>query len=799
MKQHQQKIKNEIETINNSLRSGNSKDINSLLKKRAELINSVAPNTGTFPCSAIPIPLPQTFGGTGTESTLGGALVNENAPQELTNKIINGNCNSITNITVTISGVLPIISGGTGLSLIALDGVLIGNNSSTPTVQTISGNIVDTSSIQTFINKIIDASLNPIIISTGQLTDVSETTLVDGDILIYNTSSNAFINNTLVSGTGISIVNSPGVITINSFGDGASYYWVGILENGVQGYTTIGAAIAAAVIAGASNTNRKTIIIAPGTYTENIVVSDGIDLTCFTNNGSNNNNTAMITSNIGVPVILEGSVTLTNITVTGIGFNSVMVNDVPNININLTNVNLYGSGGYGFYVNNTNNINVTIQNVQISNDNGLFINTVNQSNFGGYLLNINGGLIFTNVTGNFFNCNIGSSTPIVLTNSSINQEFGSWQGNVLLNNNTTLLIFSVGIIVGSGVPITIDGSSTLISFSSVYGRFSGVGFLIDGTGTWQSHGSFVYPGSNSTTFNSSTLNYTTQGDLGLNDGQIMIGQTGGESVATTLSVGSNINITNGVGSITISALGPFSDSIPLIMDNNDNTKQAILSATLIPTGITNTYILPNNGGSSVFVDNTTSQTLTNKVLDSNTNVIGATQLMTTGADVIINTADPPTGAGQVLMTTSTTSATWQPALSLSWNNFSAVLGDGTNNFTLGNNECSYFMLASNMLFFSIHVDWSSKGSAAGNFQITVPWTASNGGGINATRWPITLGNTISGIIITGGYQIGAGMNGGGNIITLEEYISGSSSTVLSCGTSFMTTGELQLSGWILSV
>ncbi len=47
-------------------------------------------------------------------------------------------------------------------------------------------------------------------------------------------------------------------------------------------FTTIGAAITAAITAGASNTNPYNIYIKPGVYTENITLSDGINLIGFT-------------------------------------------------------------------------------------------------------------------------------------------------------------------------------------------------------------------------------------------------------------------------------------------------------------------------------------------------------------------------------------------------------------------------------------------------------------------------------------------------------------------------------------
>lgn len=103
---------------------------------------------------------------------------------------------------------------------------------------------------------------------------------------------------------------------------------------------------------------------------------------------------------------------------------------------------------------------------------------------------------------------------------------------------------------------------------------------------------------------------------------------------------------------------PFPDNVALIKNNGDNTKLAIISASDVPTATTNTYILPNNGGSSTLVDISTSATLTNKTLDSTTNVIRASSLATSGAPVVVNGATPPL-AGYVLTATSGVNATWQ--------------------------------------------------------------------------------------------------------------------------------------------
>jgi len=81
--------------------------------------------------------------------------------------------------------------------------------------------------------------------------------------------------------------------------------------------------------------------------------------------------------------------------------------------------------------------------------------------------------------------------------------------------------------------------------------------------------------------------------------------------------------------------------------------------------------LPLLNSNDIFVFQNHTQTLTNKTIVGSTNSVEASQFQTLGAPVIINTTSP-SGAGEVLLSTSTTNATWT-AISSGGN----VLGPGT--------------------------------------------------------------------------------------------------------------------------
>lgn len=74
-------------------------------------------------------------------------------------------------------------------------------------------------------------------------------------------------------------------------------------------FATIGAAITQAIADGASATNQKNIYIKPGTYNENITLSDGINLIGFSGQGSLGSNAYVLHAFLPLSVIVTGTIT----------------------------------------------------------------------------------------------------------------------------------------------------------------------------------------------------------------------------------------------------------------------------------------------------------------------------------------------------------------------------------------------------------------------------------------------------------------------------------------------------------
>ena len=111
------------------------------------------------------------------------------------------------------------------------------------------------------------------------------------------------------------------------------------------------------------------------------------------------------------------------------------------------------------------------------------------------------------------------------------------------------------------------------------------------------------------------------------------------------------------GNLDVTINSNLIDNTTIISDDIDNTKQFRFQAEQITTGTMREYVVPD--GDTTLVGNDYAQTITNKTITGNTNVVEAHWLATNlgGNVVTIDTANPPI-AGQVLSAITSTSAAW---------------------------------------------------------------------------------------------------------------------------------------------
>ena len=256
------------------------------------------------------------------------------------------------------------------------------------------------------------------------------------------------------------------------------------------------------------------------------------------------------------------------------------------------------------------------------------------------------------VANNLTNKTYVDSGIATLTNKSI-----SGSTNTLTNiPNSALVNSSLTVTAGTGLSggglVSLGGSITLnlstpVSLSN--GGTNTTSLTANGITTINSAG---------TTFISNVLT----------NGQLLIGNTGNTPSTSTLTGTSNqINIVNGAGSITLSLPQDIATgSSPTFASQtlSATTNQLILGTTNTTTissvapSASRTYTISDAGGNDTFTMNASTQSLTNKTIIGTTNTVRATQLSTTGADVILSIAAPPS-TGQSLIATSATNATWQ--------------------------------------------------------------------------------------------------------------------------------------------
>jgi len=129
--------------------------------------------------------------------------------------------------------------------------------------------------------------------------------------------------------------------------------------------------------------------------------------------------------------------------------------------------------------------------------------------------------------------------------------------------------------------------------------------------------------------------------------------------------GNGINIAANVVSVDATAdfafpAGQLGLAAPVSVANGGTgTTTLTANNVLVTNGAGNAVVTAQAAPTGAFVGTTDAQVLTNKTLTATTNACRATQIGTTGANVVVGGSAPPPGAGYFLLSTGAAAATWQ--------------------------------------------------------------------------------------------------------------------------------------------
>ena len=204
-------------------------------------------------------------------------------------------------------------------------------------------------------------------------------------------------------------------------------------------------------------------------------------------------------------------------------------------------------------------------------------------------------------------------------------------------------------------------------------------------------------------------------------GFVFNGNTIPTDTIITLNVPSSSTTLVGSNSTQTLSNKSLIDASTSIVNISDSTKSIKFSAGSGTTGtsttlassqtVNRTLTLPN--ATDNIVSNAFTATLTNKTITGSTNYVGANELKTTGSPVIISSSTPPI-TGQVLISTSSTSAVWRSANLISGaitlqNNGSNVTGTPHSKMNFTSSQ-------------GITISASNSGSGVAAISVSVPTT-----------------------------------------------------------------------------
>ena len=504
--------------------------------------------------------VPTTIGGTGQTTYTNGQLLIGNAGGGLSKNTLTAGTNiGITNgngaVTVGITGTIPVLHGGNGFSSYTNGQVLIGNSlgSLSRTTLTAGTNIAVTNG---------DGSIGIGLTGTVGTANggTGQTTYTNGQLLIGSSVGNTLAKATLTAGTGISITNGPGTITVSATGVNITLVGGTNIDVSTVG-STVTVGLVGTVATGNGGTGQTTytngqLLIgnAGGSLTKNTLTA-GTNIGITNGNGaitvgltgtvaSGSGGTGQTTYTNGQLLIGNSVSSLTKATLTA-GTNIGITNGDGSITVGLTGTIAVGSGGTGLG--------------------------------GSYT---NGQLLIGNAGGG-------------LTKATL--SFG--QGISIINGNGAISI-SLAIPVDTAYGGT--GQTTYTSGQILVGEAGGT--LEKRTIQGGTNIQITY-GIGTVAFGLTGTVATANGGTGhdtYTNGQLLIGSTSGGGLSkSTLTAGAGISITNGAGSITIASALKYwvfveQQAVGVNAGNSVNGFQ---------TRVLNT--VQTNGGSDVTLDTVT--------------------------------------------------------------------------------------------------------------------------------------------------------------------------------------------------
>lgn len=439
-------------------------------------------------------------------------------------------------------------------------------------------------------------------------------------------------------------------------------------------YTTIQAAINAAALV-ATSTNHAVVLINGGSYTENLTLKSFVDLASF--GGVSENAVIVVGNSVYTAANDNETISFSGITfkTPGGGGAAFTVNGAKICTVDINDCAFQATTGTGMVISNAGAV-VTKTSCHLSASSGQKV--VDMS--AGTMTHLAG---FSTMT----------DTASTLSGTASLTLIGTYTYNAFVLTGSA----SLNAINGLFIPLNnlsfvdIGASASANIFSSTVVSTAVSGFWATGTGA------LTYNAINTLTGTAVALNPTLSianeslavGNLSFDggatklttNGQLIIGNTGGQPKIATLSAGSGISITNGAGSISIATSAPI-PSLPLSLANggtNADLSGQVSNGGIVWSNATQLQILAGtstakqmlqSGASATPAWSTAtwpSTTTANALLySSTTNVVG--QITPAASSVLISSAlDVPSWSqtlpsavqGNITTVGTISSGTWQ--------------------------------------------------------------------------------------------------------------------------------------------